>query len=216
MASATYPPVPDVARVELHTTWGVGAGLANQVAVNGFYIQNTLTARDEAYLQTLADAAEAAYDDFLDATQNNGGGLTLVRVIDLDTTLHPTFDKVISPTIAGTVAGELIPLSVCAVVRLVGDFGVAPKRSYVRAPALSESQVTGNRLSTGVAATMTTAYAAAVAAMAPAVADANVIVSVYEPGMSGTSTPFRDTGIANGIASVTVRDPLGRSVSRID
>lgn len=207
MAQDTFPPISDTAAFDLQYTMNDGVAVVDA--------QNRLWVHKDFGWST-ADLIATA-NDIRDAWNTNVAPIVQTEMT-LHTVLAKNWDNVLNPVITvdvtdstGTLAGDPIPFTSCAIVRYFTD-GVDPTQCYIRHGGMVETQVDGQHMS--VAAQ--TAIAAAWEAVRVAINDADhdqVCVSVYQPDPVGDDI-FKDAGTINNITSLTVRRRLGRSASR--
>lgn len=216
MSGPNYPPIPDVARVDLIGVGDLGVGM-QVVAQNSIYCRDTVLPWTTAKLIALGDTVRAWWDSNMDTLTSINWQLVRCDVQNLDTVGNPTI-QVNFTDIPGTVAGDVWTALVCPVVKFLGDAGGTPSFSYIRGWGAAESQMSGNGLQGGYGGSLETAWAQLATDLSAAVpSQAQVIVSVYEPKATGGGTPatrYRDTGLSNTLDGVVVRNLQGRSVSR--
>lgn len=207
MAQDTYPPVADVYKVEFLAEQAGGSGTVE--VESGLYVRDSASARTNATMVALGQDARDAWIANVAPVVVTAMTLVGVRVSDLDTVPHSIVDVPASQ--AGALSGSAMTVA-CAVVRLLGQAGGTPRKSYIRHGGLAESQCSGNTIeATG---DIDTAWDGVVADITAAVATRElVIVSVYQPSPTPPDI-YRDAGVVNLVDTLSTRALVGRAVSR--
>lgn len=210
-----FQAVPDTAHIKMKFTHVV----ASQCDV---YCRNvTAPGWSSGRLQDLADAVVAWWNaDGVDVF-SDAGELTEVETIDIGDEFG--LRATASAGANGTVTGDFLPTNNAALVTFLGDAGSPPRKGRIYWPSLSESQVTGNLITTAAETALQTAMESLVDAINGAsTGNAFVIVSRYSgftlvdyPDGTTRKVPTkRDPAVTNTISGVNVRRTIASQRNR--